>query len=316
MDSEQQINITNTLNESENDMNKLVIVLLCVFTHSTTHAQDNCDLRLDRADTNPTIGSNSYDVFNSVDTNKRFDIELVRLSEGLDCQTRLVLTPEGQSELRNNSARLDYRLRPVTDDGILVNESLIFSRNDPAIGEPIRLTYDMVIESEQFVAPGTYSQMFLLELFDTTNDNEVLLEERRLTLSIDVEPAARIFLLGVQGRSQVADFGELRDGATVNPSPQLVVQSTGQYDLVVNSENNGFLRHNSENEQWDIEYLASLGDENVNLGEDNAINFSQATTRNGLQLPLRLTVPRVQNRPAGTYTDTIRIEISPSLRNI
>ncbi|MEH6446096.1 MAG: hypothetical protein V7784_19555 [Oceanospirillaceae bacterium] len=274
-----------------------------------------CDLQITRIEEASRSSALKYDVFNRDGLIKRFDLYIQRTDDGdAPCSAAVRVLPQGLTRLINaGNSQLQYRLQPLETDGVYRNGELRLQAKSIAKGQQLKFSYQVLFTAEQFVASGMYQDKLWLEVSDPSQVDKPFLERRDTVLTASVAPAARISFAGTQGRSQLVDFGELTDGKQISPAPQIVIQSTGSFAMTFSSLNRGALRHQSGKEKWDIPYQSALAGRTLPLTEyTTTLRYTQPTSALGLRLPLLLSVPKVGQKPAGTYKDVIRVVISPS----
>ena len=296
--------------------------LNCLFWTATltlcaTVAQAECEFRIERAEEALRTSAITYDVFNVDGISKQFDVSIRRIDKTeSQCDIKVQVKKQGAFNLVNSSqSSLTYRLLPATARTIYDNKTVFMEQKNIDNNAIISFSYKILIPGEQFVSPGVYQDQLLLtvlKLNGSDDDLSSLYEQRKVVISTEVEPAARISFAGTQGRSQTVDFGELSNGKTISPAPQIVIQSTGHYLLKFSSENRGVLRHESAKSKWDIPYQAIIGNRPIKLTTETAIlNYTEPSTITGQRLPVSLSIPYVGDRPAGIYEDIIRVTIAP-----
>lgn len=169
------------------------------------------------------------------------------------------------------------------------------------------MLYKLVAQPGDVRAPGTYTQNVTLEAQDREFRS---LGGARLVLGITVLPSARIGLAGtykMSGGQAVVNLGELRKGK----APillNLLVSSTGEYDISVTSANDGQLRLGSS--QWFVPYSVAIGNNAFNLRGPRTMAGATKSPVIGNSLPFEFTIGDVSHRRAGVYSDVLSISIT------
>jgi hypothetical protein len=188
-------------------------------------------------------------------------------------------------------------------------------------GEARSITYTLFVPPEGFSGDGSYSQAVLVSAVPTANGSAAFGVLQAL-VGVDVAPSARIGLAGqyrARGSRTVIDLGELREGPVEAPF-QLKVQTTGRYDLTIESENAGKLK--LPRTDWEVAYALSVDGTAVNLAGGAATIEPPASIdakgkgrgqgQSSRNLPLKFNIIGDPTRQrAGTYQDVITISVAP-----
>ena len=169
------------------------------------------------------------------------------------------------------------------------------------------LLYKLVADPDDVRGSGTFTQDVTLEAQDESFRS---FGGTRIVLGIDVLPSARIGLAGAYTMNDghaVVNLGELQPGPA-QLQLNLLVASTGSYDLNVTSTNSGRLRLGSS--EWYVPYSLAIGGNSVNLTGAPTIS---GTSNDGLRrdrLPIQFVIGNTADRRAGVYSDVISISIT------
>ncbi|QPG05672.1 hypothetical protein IT774_16645 [Salinimonas marina] len=139
-----------------------------------------------------------------------------------------------------------------------------------------------------------------------------LLPPDSMEVNVWVPPVSKIQFYGLSQQHYDLDMGVLHSNKVINSAPKLWIQSNAAYRVVLKSQYQGRLRHQSDDSRWDIPYDTLFNNRTVDLRQSNAaLSFLSASS--GHSVPLQLTIGDTHNRPAGRYQDTLYISIEPLL---
>jgi hypothetical protein len=291
-----------------------MMISLCLIS-PFAQGDDQCDLTIVRAQESSRSSALEYDVFNRDGLVKHFDVYVRRNDKAISpCEALIRIQTRGPIKLINSGGNaINFRLQPLQKSSSYQQGKVLLLPQSITHGQVLKFSYQVLLEGEQFVAPGFYHHKLWIEVASAEQVASDFFERINLNLTATVAPAARISFAGTLGRSQNVDFGELSDGITISPQPVVIIQSTGRFALRFSSLHQGSLRHKSGQEKWDIPYKSALGTRKLTLSEKSiTLRYDQPTPSLGLRLPLRLSVPKVGKKPAGNYNDVINVVIFPS----
>lgn len=169
------------------------------------------------------------------------------------------------------------------------------------------LMYKLVADPDDVRGSGIFTQDVTIEAQDESFRS---FGGTRIVLGIDVLPSARIGLAGAYTMNDghaVVNLGELQPGPA-QLQLNLLVASTGSYDLNVTSTNSGRLRLGSS--EWYVPYSLAIGGNSVNLTGARTIS---GTSNDGLRrdrLPIQFVIGNTSDRRAGVYSDVISISVT------
>lgn len=236
----------------------------------------------------------------------------------------LVLTIEGAGK---NACRIDLRLSSATD-GTLIKDnhelevsirtrqgrrlipnekSLVSLTLLPSNATGVSAELIAHLPPRQLVAPGLYEGAFELEVLrEGDNRSNIPFNLSALVASqADIRLAGR----GGRGAQQGIDFGTLETGR--EESALVSVRSNGAYAVEVESENN-----------WHLE-LETPASENAKIAYSSWFNEFPVSAQSVARVPeiyrpsgrdenlsrLRFRIGETEGKPAGRYTDTVRLTV-------
>jgi hypothetical protein len=169
------------------------------------------------------------------------------------------------------------------------------------------LMYKLVADPDDIRGSGTFTQDVKLEAQDESFRS---FGGTRIVLGIDVLPSARIGLAGaytMNGGYAVVDLGELQPGPA-QVQLNLLVASTGSYDVNVTSTNSGRLRLGSS--EWYVPYSLAIGGNSLNLLGARTISGASNDGPRRDALPIQFVIGNTADRRAGVYSDVISISVT------
>lgn len=167
--------------------------------------------------------------------------------------------------------------------------------------------YILNIADQTIPGDGLFTQRLIVDAESLTGEP---LAQHQILLGLNVLPSAVLGLAGEfhrnRGQADI-DLGELREGIPAIPL-QLQVHSTRSYKLKVQSLNSGKLRLTGSD--WTIPYQMMIDGRQIPFGSSASFGISG---RAGIQLaalPVAFRIGNVDDRRAGTYSDTVTVTIS------
>lgn len=286
-----------------------IYILLFLFS-SLAHSQ--CDVAFtDHEATQHTTPM--YDVFNRSGLTHSFEIDIKRLDNRQEpCDIEIEINAHKGLVLYQQQQKLTFQLHLKQSNHKIKTNNRTLEYQFKADHQALTVSYQIYISPEQFIPAGIYQTELELKLKQAgivANNTPIV---KKVRVNIEVASAARISFAGTTGRHHKVSFGELVDGKKIYPAPAIIIQSSGRYGLEFSSKFRGALRHSNNNKQWDIPYQLTLNRKTINLKQEKSIWYNTATDKNGLFLPLDLSVPLVGERPTGRYRDILNISISPA----
>lgn len=280
---------------------------------SAAHAV--CELELERIDTASWSRSGGYDVFDPIGYADRFTFEVLHPDpDGERCDARISVAPVATPRLAGpGGAALSYELR--TDASLPGRPAGITFDLEMQPGERRQLAYFVLLPPGQFTVSGAYENRLKINVLEGIDG---VLEDRddaETPIRATVGSSARISFVGAVGRRQTIDFGELIANKAA-PPVFLDVQSTGDYEISLTSEENGRLVQRADGQLWAIPYHTSLDGAAADLGAQTKLSrrFSGPADPAGRRIPLEFRLGTIGDQRAGNYRDHITIEITPTSR--
>ena len=256
-----------------------------------------------------TLGNLSYLPFS---TSEVVSPIRMRVSGTLGC-TGLSLTFRSQqgAVLTGSSGALSYQVRFSNGrvarlDGI--TGELLSALLSPLLGS----TYEafVVLPPGQVQRAGPYTDRLLIELWN----NGTKLDQRDVPLQADVLPQARLSVEGsVSGGFSGAgggsvDFGSMATG--MSRSAYLFINANANCLVQLRSENGGQLRRIGGNSQREIvSYTATVGGTAIDLATPASLPSPVGMSSFLRSMELRLTLGQVDWQVAGSYRDTITVDL-------
>ncbi len=173
-------------------------------------------------------------------------------------------------------------------------------------------TFQLRYPSLQWIEAGNYQGKLEASLLNQPSTSSSLTFTKTLPISMTVLPIAKIQFYGLAQNYYQLDMGELSSHKIITSAPKLWVQTNSGYSISVSSDNQGKLRHESDDNNWDIDYSMSIEQRRLDLRQTIAqLTRNQPTS--GSPMDIQFEVGDTNNRPGGKYRDTIQISIEPNL---
>lgn len=297
---------------------RLVAVLLCGLASASIPARAQllggggtgllglCTTRFTELTTN---GAPTYLPFSTTEV-----VSPIRLkvSATLGCgNLSITFRSQQGGKLVGTSGFLSYQVRFSNGrvarlDGI--TGELLSALLSPLLGS----TYEafVVVPPGQVVRAGAYSDRLLIELWN----GATRLDQRDIPLLVNVQPQARLSVEGsLTGGFNSAgggaiDFGAMATGQT--RSSYLFVNSNANCTVRMRSANGGELRRVGGNSQREIvPYTATVGGTPVSLKTQASLPSPLSNNSFMRSMELRLTLGEVSWQVAGSYRDTITVDL-------
>lgn len=236
----------------------------------------------------------------------------MRISGTLGC-TGLSVTFRSQQggQLVGSSGALSYQVRFSNGrvarlDGI--TGELLSALLSPLLGA----TYEafVVVPPGQVVRAGDHGDRLLIELWN----NGSRLDQRDVPLLANVQPQARLSVEGSTGGgfspngSGSVDFGVMATGSS--RSTYLFINSNANCLVQMRSENGSELRRVGGNSQREVvPYTASVGGTPIDLRSPASLPSPLGSNSFMRSMELRLSLGQVDWQVAGSYRDTITVDL-------
>ncbi|HEY1750666.1 MAG TPA: hypothetical protein VGG29_05350 [Caulobacteraceae bacterium] len=175
----------------------------------------------------------------------------------------------------------------------------------------------LVVPGGQDVAAGTYQESLSVQYRclagghdDVQTHGDAATQSAVLPVTITVPNKISANLAGGQSRGQI-DFGDFDQ---LSHRVSIQVRSTGPYDLLISSDNNGkmLLDHapkGADADSTSIGYKLSYGGAAVSLGSQGRFDRTGVA---GDDLDLVVTADPVAKKRAGEYRDTLTVTFTPA----
>lgn len=256
----------------------------------------------------PVGGQNRYDPFApgpfSLISVFRVRSEIV----GEFCEIQVTLDMDtGETALKGpESQRL--RFDWVGSHGYRQANSWKVTLNEQSSEALIKLRY----ESGQWLPAGNYQAQLNASLANADFKSDYMVPPDTLNVRVWVPPVSKVQFYGLSQQHYDLDMGVLNTNKVINSLPKLWIQSNSAYQIVLTSQHQGRLRHQSDDTRWDIPYDMLFNNRTVDLQKlKTVLPFLSASS--GHSVPLQLTIGDTRNKPAGKYQDTLYISIEPHL---
>jgi spore coat protein U-like protein len=170
-------------------------------------------------------------------------------------------------------------------------------------------------DGREFLKKGTYFDTVTVEA--VSNNNNVNFGGQTsatiqciMPTEIDISLVDTGAAFNLSDTNQVLNFGTLTQGDS--QSFDILARSNAGYAIYFSSQNNGKLKHLSENES--IDYSVIAGGSTINLGSSQSTPalIAQATgvtSEDGARIPIEVTMGNPQSKLQGQYQDLITITV-------
>ena len=273
----------------------------------------SCDARIQNVSLMSSGIQNQYDVFTTSPFGLvQFYEAKVNFSDpSEDCTLSLMISTieSGYQLLRQGGNTLIFTPYLQTPGSFIQNKHW-FAEVSP---QQSIFRFQLRFPAQQFGSEGDYSNHLLVQLIPNSEQSATVLDERNQLISARIQPVARISFYGLSQRLYPLELGNLKTGKKLNIDPNLFIRSTTGYEISFRSDNQGKLRHQSQQERWDIDYVFSVADNVIDFtvtGNQLVVNAPQK--HNGQRIPMAIRIGETENRPGGLYEDEIHIDISAS----
>ena len=208
-----------------------------------------------------------------------------------------------KSLLSNNNDQLDFEWH---GNGQLVGNQWKVQLTDQQPSKTFQLRYP----SLQWKPAGTYQGKLEVALIGSHSSHS--LPPKSIPITMNVLPIAKIQFYGIAQNHYNLDLGELSSYKLVNSAPKLWVQTNSGYSIAVSSDNQGKLRHQTEESRWDIDYSMNIDQHRLDLRQ-TVSEISRNEPTQGSPMNIQFEIGDTNNKPGGRYKDTIQISIEPTL---
>lgn len=293
--------------------NKLYAMTLMFITVVTTSNVFACEAKIQSLQLQQS-GNNNYDVFssNAYALTQQYEVKVLftNVVETELCQYYLIVSPfnhnQNLTSVKNES--LTFEAISQSSTGGVKNNSW-YGAVSP---DNNVFRFQLRFPSKQFASRGSYESLLETKLTASLSSSDIV-DELQQNISAYIDSAAQISFYGISNNSYDLDLGTLTTGKVIDASPNLYIKSTTNYSLSFESKYRGKLRHENQQQKWDIDYKLVLNNAEIDLNLENKQSYTNAaTTSNGVRLPLRIVVGDTEQKAGGIYSDEIHIYISPS----
>lgn len=246
------------------------------------------------------LASGSYTLSNTYLVSTQFN--------GSGCELVVSLETDNGRKSLNKDGHQELAFEWYSNRGIEKANQWHITLNDdnPAVNVQIRYP------SLQWLSAGRYQTEIEARVLSGNVNNMPSLASKRLSLEVDVMPVTKIQFYGLTQSHYDLDMGTLYANKVIQSAPKLWVQANTGYTVTIESSNQGNLRHQSGDPNWDILYALFFNDKHIDLHQSQA-DIHHHTPTSGSSIPLHFTIGETVNKPGGKYNDTLQISISPQL---
>lgn len=141
-------------------------------------------------------------------------------------------------------------------------------------GQPTRtLRYYFYFSNDQNISAGTYQDTVTVSVYEGDQNTFTLRDSRTVTYTVVIPPVIDILIntTGSDSRSATLDFGILQPGKTL--PFEVVVTGNVAYDMNIQSENKGLLKHSTATVNNTIPYTLFKSGSLINLSKTTQLSF-------------------------------------------
>jgi hypothetical protein len=247
-----------------------------------------------------------YDPFNQARAEGQITAE-VALMDDDSCDVVVALTDDAgqyvpEVQFGTASSPLTVSAIPTGNAGASVIPGAASVRLGPDRRQA-RVSWTLRAISNSVIPPGELTQNLRVALIEPARQEGV-----PITVAVRTLPRAQANFAGTAGNGDTAtlDFGELREGA--ERSALLQIRANSMSQLTMESRNHGDMVNATGAR---IPYRLYFDGTPVNLGGIAVIAVPVSLQLAGTTKELRVVIGSVRGAPAGRYSDTIEIDISP-----
>ncbi len=259
-----------------------------------------------------TDTSEEYDVFESSSYGLRQNYTL-KYEIGTDCFVHLEVTTVNEifelSSIYGDSLKFNVSGSGTTQGAKYKSPSVSNTSESLIEGE---YTFELRYPSSQFLQASRFENLLVAKLVDSVSGANVY--DKELVIRSYIEPTSSVYFSGISGQLTRVKLGTLTTGKVINHLPKLRVVSTSPYLVSFSSYNEGRLLHETNHQEWAVDYEFRVNGQPIYLDQGEQIWRSKdITTYLGSLLDLSMTIGNTEERPAGKYKDTIEIVVRPEL---
>jgi hypothetical protein len=172
--------------------------------------------------------------------------------------------------------------------------------------------YNIKVDPLQVCAPGVYSDVFTVGLYEGDKINNcTFVESKDVVFTVDVPADIQMSVVDSGGSfdedslSKTLDFGEIEDGEEQHCD--IRIRSNAGYVLTIESENNGVMKHNDGYEAT-IPYGLSIDGSSKDVSSEAEVASSWGTTsQEGNVHSLSVQINGIDGFLSGSYSDTLSL---------
>lgn len=289
------------------------IALLLVGSISTAYA---CEIRLEGLDdiTLDISRSNSY--IQRSDIGQTLSDMFKVTGNGETC--RFFVTFSGNSPARYLKGPDGSSLLYGLYDSVQRHNPLLglpAAENNVLAGEhsrkqPVRtLRYYFFTALDETAMAGTYQDMVQVKLYEGDLNNFILRDSKMVLYTVLVPTSIDIKVRASGGNSAVLDFGSLEPGEGQSFTAEVITNIP--YDLSIQSENRGALKHQSGRIPGRINYTLTHAGKVVDLSETSHLAFPQRKKKLQVDmLDFNITIDDFEFVLRGEYQDSLLLTVT------
>ena len=279
--------------------------LFLILINQVTYAQ-NCEANAIQL--KPISGQPDYDVLAGGHYALTMSYTIGAQISGENCQIRIRLRLDegGQSLHRQSNGNLEFEW--YGNGGYSLGDSWITTLSSLKPQSSVALRF----RSRQWLLAGLYSGQLIATIDNSEQTNIANALPETLNIHVNVLPVAQIQFYGMTQQHIDFDMGTLTSGKYISGAPRLWVQSNTGYTIRVASSHQGRLRHQSNNEKWDIFYQMLLDNTHLDITQPSA-DIVYDSFSAGHIIPLSFVIEDTELRPAGLYSDILHLSVEPDL---
>lgn len=220
--------------------------------------------------------------------------------------TRYLKGPNGNS-LTYGLYDSVQRHNPLLDIPAAKNNVLTGEHNG---NQPVRtLRYHFFAALDETALAGTYQDMVQVNLYEGDLNNFNLRDSKMVLYTVLVPTSIDISIRASGGNSAVLDFGSLEPGEGQSFTAEVITNIP--YDLSIQSENRGALKHQSGRLPGRIYYTLTHARKVINLSETSHLAFPQQ--KKNLQVDMlnfNITIEDFEFVLRGKYQDSLLLTVT------
>lgn len=178
-------------------------------------------------------------------------------------------------------------------------------------------SFVVTIPAQQIKPPGLYQDAVKITLYQGTLSGYAEASSRTIAISTRVAELAELALVNPgepfapQAVTKALDFGTLVEGKSL--SFDLRVRSNAGYQVTLESESGGRLKHSNPADPSQVPYTVSLGGTRVDISRGRAVPLARQrilTSAQGDSYACVVTIGPVSDLSPGNYRDNILVSVA------